>query len=173
MGKIANCQSLAILDRGLKSQPFSQFGCIGVFKTKGPKIEKKKSISIEIFNLAWKFQSRLKFSILDLQNSPQKIGVWWVARLKFSISIENFNPGGRSWIFSIFGPLGYHHIRAPPHKNHDEHRQCNPARGVHFAVLLGSDNSYTTPFEVPFLIQTALWWRYMVGDPLYRHFRNY
>ena len=33
MGKIANRQSLAILDRGLKSQPFSQFGCIGVFKT--------------------------------------------------------------------------------------------------------------------------------------------
>ena len=33
MGKIANRQSLVILDRGLKSQPFSQFGCIGVFKT--------------------------------------------------------------------------------------------------------------------------------------------
>ena len=44
----------------------------------GPKI----SISLEIFNL-------------DLQNSPQeKIGVWWVARLKSSISLENFNPGG-------------------------------------------------------------------------------
>ena len=26
----------------------------------------------------------------DLQNSPQKIGVWWVARLKISISLENF-----------------------------------------------------------------------------------
>ena len=50
--------------------------------------------------------SRLKISIPELQNSPQKIGVCWVARLKFSISIENFNPGGRSWIFSIFGPLG-------------------------------------------------------------------
>ena len=33
MGKIANRQSLAILDRGLKSQPFSQFYCIRVFKT--------------------------------------------------------------------------------------------------------------------------------------------
>ena len=33
MGKIANRQSLAILDRGLKSQPFSQFCCIRVFKT--------------------------------------------------------------------------------------------------------------------------------------------
>ena len=31
-GKIANRQSLAILDRGLKSQSFSQFCCIGVFK---------------------------------------------------------------------------------------------------------------------------------------------
>ena len=61
---------------------------------KGPKIEK--------------IQSRLKFSVsletsisleilnLDLQTSPQKIGVCWVARLKFSISIENFNPGRRS-----------------------------------------------------------------------------
>ena len=26
----------------------------------------------------------------DLQNSPQKIGVWWVARLKISSSLENF-----------------------------------------------------------------------------------
>ena len=56
-----------------------------------------------------KFQSRLKFSISlemfnpDLQNSPQKIGFWWVARLKFSISLENFKI---SQIFSIFGPLG-------------------------------------------------------------------
>ena len=55
---------------------------------KGPKIEKiqsrlnfsislENSISIEIFNL-------------DLQNIPQKIGPWWVADLKFSISLENF-----------------------------------------------------------------------------------
>ena len=42
------------------------------------------------------FHSRMKFSISleifnpDLRNSPQKIGVWWVARLKFSISLENF-----------------------------------------------------------------------------------
>ena len=49
---------------------------------KGPKIEY--------------FQSRLKFSISlgmfnpDLLNSPQKIGVWWVARLKITISLENF-----------------------------------------------------------------------------------
>ena len=33
MGKIANRQSLAILDRGLNSPPFSQFCCIGMFKT--------------------------------------------------------------------------------------------------------------------------------------------
>ena len=43
----------------------------------------EKSISLENFNP-------------DLQNSPQKIGVCWVARLKFSISLEDFNPGGRS-----------------------------------------------------------------------------
>ena len=41
-------------------------------------------------NLAWKFQSRLKISIPEAQNSPRKIGVWWVARLKFSISLEHF-----------------------------------------------------------------------------------
>ena len=73
---------------------------------KGPKIEKiqsrlKCSISLEFFELAWRFQSWPSLN----QNSPQKIGVWWVARLNFSISIENFNPSGRSWIFSILGPL--------------------------------------------------------------------
>ena len=52
----------------------------------------KISISLEIFNL-------------DLQNFQQRIGVWWAARLKFSISLDNSNPGGRSWIFSIFRPL--------------------------------------------------------------------
>ena len=36
--------------------------------------------------------------------------VWWVARLNNSISLENIDPGGRSWIFSIFGHLG---SRAP------------------------------------------------------------
>ena len=76
---------------------------------KGPKIEKiqsrlKISISLEIFNLDWNFQSWPS-------DFPTKIGVWWVARLKFSISIENFNPGGRSWIFSIFGPLGIAIVR--------------------------------------------------------------
>ena len=50
------------------------------------------------FNLDWKFQSWPS-------EFPTKNRVCWVARLKFSISIENFNPGGRSWIFSIFGPL--------------------------------------------------------------------
>ena len=59
-------------------------------------------------------------------------------------------------------PQSAHH----PHKSHDEHRQCNPGGGIHFAVLLGSDNSYTTPFEIPFLIRSLSWWRYMVGGPL-------
>ena len=53
---------------------------------KGPKIE-RKLISLEIFNP-------------DLQNSPQEIGVCWVACLKISILLENFNPGGRSRVFS-------------------------------------------------------------------------
>ena len=44
-------------------------------------IKLKLSISLDIF-------------YLDLQNSPQKIGPWWVACLKFSILLENF----RVWI---------------------------------------------------------------------------
>ena len=55
------------------------------------------SISIEIFNLAWTFQSRPA-------EFPTKIGVWRVARLRFSISLENFNPGGRSWFFQSLNP---------------------------------------------------------------------
>ena len=40
-----------------------------------------------------------------------------------------------------------HNPRTSPHKNHVEHRVCNPGGGVYFALLfkLGSDNSYTTP----------------------------
>ena len=40
-------------------------------------------------------------------------------------------------------PQSVHH----PHKNHAEYGHCNPGGGVHFAALLGSDNSYTTPWQ--------------------------
>ena len=56
------------------------------------------------------FHSHLKSSIAlenfkpDLQNSPQKIGVWWAARAWNFQSRLKFS---RSWIFSIFGPLGF------------------------------------------------------------------
>ena len=66
----------------------------------------KISPSLAFFNLAWKFQSHLKFSILTFRIPHQKKAVWWVARLKLSISLGNFNPRGRSWILSFFGPLG-------------------------------------------------------------------
>ena len=70
---------------------------------------------------AWKFQSRLKFAISlenfnpDLDNSPQQGPYFqprwnFQSRLKISIwdwSLESFNPGAKSWIFSIFGPLGF------------------------------------------------------------------
>ena len=36
-------------------------------------------------------------------------------------------------------------IRAPPHKNHVEHRNYNLGGWCIFGALLGSDNSYTTP----------------------------
>ena len=52
MGKIANRQSLAILDRGLKSQPFSQFCCIGMFKT-----NRQSRVS----NRSFKFESSLVY----------------------------------------------------------------------------------------------------------------
>ena len=58
--------------------------------------ESLRAQRLKKFNLAWNSQSRLKISIsieifnLALQNFPQKIGPWWVARLKFSISLESF-----------------------------------------------------------------------------------
>ena len=64
---------------------------------------KKKLISLA------KFQSRLKTSIslenvtLDLQKSLT------YNRGLVSGSLEDFNPGWRSWTFSIFGPLGFGH----------------------------------------------------------------
>ena len=69
---------------------------------------------IELFNLDWNFQSRLKISIPTLI-IPHKGSLifnldWNVqSRLKISIwdwPLESFNPGGKSWIFSIFGPSG-------------------------------------------------------------------
>ena len=47
-----------------------------------------------------------------------KIGPWWVARLKFTISLGNFNLGGRSCISSIFGPLGFGSSSAWGPKSH-------------------------------------------------------
>ena len=55
-----------------------------------------------VFNLAWNFLSRLKFSIPSFR-IPTKIEVWWVARLKLSISHEKLQD---LEFFSIFGPLG-------------------------------------------------------------------
>ena len=74
---------------------------------KGPKIE-KNSISIEFFsnlvlenvNLAWNIQSRPS-------EFPSKIGVWWAARLKFSISLEYFK------ILNVFHLWALRVYRAP------------------------------------------------------------
>ena len=64
-----------------------------------------------------------------------------------------FRGGG--WGCIKFGPVDSRfatlcYDRTPqsahrPHKSHKTHRQCNPGGSVHVAVLLGSDNSYTTP----------------------------
>ena len=53
--------------------------------------------SLEIFNLAWRLQSRLKVSILTSRIPHQKMGVWWVARLKFSVSLENVIRFNLAW----------------------------------------------------------------------------
>ena len=48
-------------------------------------------------------QSRLKHSILTFRTPQKKKRPWQVARLKYSFSIENFNPGGRYCKCSLFG----------------------------------------------------------------------
>ena len=68
MGKIANRQSLAILDRGLKSQPSSQFCCIGMFKT-----NRQSRVSNRSFKSQGRdrFESRVfkSLAILDLDRA--------------------------------------------------------------------------------------------------------
>ena len=62
-------------------------------------------------------------------------------------------------------PQSAHH----PHKSHDEHRQCNPGGGIHFAVLFRFWQFVHQPLWNPFFdSKSFLWWRYMVGGPL-RH----
>ena len=60
---------------------------------------------LEIFNLTWKLQSRLNFSISTfwIPHKKQKgLHGWLTWNLQFRL--QNSIPG-RSWIFSIFGPL--------------------------------------------------------------------
>ena len=63
-------------------------GCSGVpgsSSTQGP--ESWKTISLEIFSLAWKLQYRLKMSILTFRIPHRKNSrPWWVAYMKFSFS---------------------------------------------------------------------------------------
>ena len=83
------------------------------------------------------------------------------------------SPGGDAATGGTSGRQKIHN-RAPPsahhpHKSHNEHRQCNPGGGVHFAVLLGSDNSYTTPSKIPlwdrisFVVVVYGWWYKATG----------
>ena len=98
------------------ANPFSKHLNVGLLRTLSA--QRLKEI-----NLAWTFQSRLKISIsidifdLDLQNFPQKIGSWWVARLKESISLENFK------ILNIFNLWA---LREPWGRK---------ARGTHFRIV--------------------------------------
>ena len=72
MGKIANRQSLAILDGRLKSQPFSLFGCIGMFKT-----NRQSRVSNRSFESQGRqrFESRVfkSLAILDLDRAISPI----------------------------------------------------------------------------------------------------
>ena len=62
-------------------------------------------VSLEAFQAHLKTSISLDMFILDSQNWPQQKGPWWVARLTCWISLENFKPGGRSWVFAKFGAL--------------------------------------------------------------------
>ena len=85
--------------------------CCVFLSCRGPSLSQSR---IENFNLDWKFQSRLKISIPTLiipHNRSLIFNLAWKfqSRLKISIwdwSLESFNPGAKSWIFSIFGPSG-------------------------------------------------------------------
>ena len=118
------------------------------------------------------------------KRAPSKIHPQEIHRPKFTSKNSPQNSGWKihiallqghfadTAIRLVFVPLAAKVLRTPqsthhPHKSHEEHRQCNPGGGIHFAVLLGSDNSYTTPLKsLFFLIRSPLWWRYMVGGPL-------
>ena len=64
------------------------------------RILKKKTISLEIFEIS------LENSNLDLLNSRTKIGVWWVALLKCSISLEISILKGDLKLFQSLGAQG-------------------------------------------------------------------
>ena len=92
-----NCRflSLVVVERVLSLDTFWQFlTFIDVAPFCRP-LSLRAQI-LKKFKIAWNFQSRLKISRSleifnpDLQNSPQKIGVWWVARLKISSSLGPF-----------------------------------------------------------------------------------
>ena len=70
--------------------------------SKGPNLE-KKAISLEIVMLAWKVCNLTSKIQSRPSEFPRNKRPWWVARL---FSLENFNPGGRSWNVLIFEPLG-------------------------------------------------------------------
>ena len=55
-------------------------------------------------NLGWNFQSWLKFSIPDLQNSPQKIGVGGWLAWKFQSRLKISIPEGDLEFFQSLGP---------------------------------------------------------------------
>ena len=110
MGKIANRQSLAILDRGLKSQPFSQFCCIGVFKT-----NRQSRVSNRNFRSQGRqrFESRVfkSLAILDLAHFPRfRVRIFRIFRVFVLRNLLRplFSWGGRDVrIFRIFPVSGW------------------------------------------------------------------
>ena len=72
MGKIANRQSLAILDRRLKSQPFLQFCCIGMFNMNRQSRVSNRSLELQGRQ---RFESRVfkSLAILDLDRAISPI----------------------------------------------------------------------------------------------------
>ena len=137
----------------------STFSCLTCDpNAKGPNLDKKPislerlkfssfrlkfSIWLENFNLAWNVQSwPWEF--------PTKIGVWWVARLKMSISIENFIRFNLAWkfqsraqvliIFKIWALWERSWERAPETKNSQKvvRRGCKRSFGPRAPMASGT-----------------------------------
>ena len=140
-GKSRNCP---------RKGPFS-IGPTGTFRAK-PRFLSPRLDFPEMFILAWKMKSWAS------EFPHQKIGVWWAARLKFSTTLESFNPGGRSWNFSIFGPLCSRVGRLTNGYFVNGHLEFQCAKKTHNFQRIGMSPVFVRGVQ-PFLsLSLPFWW---------------